>query len=108
MRAAIGLVCLMAAIPAAAFSQAAPNPFDRFDPPVVGPWEKYGGRPSGTELKPAMIPPQFRGEWNDPLRACGTGLSDMRLRIGSKVVRFYESDGEVRRVIRHNTRAIAV
>ena len=91
-----------------ASAQTEPNPFDRFDSPTVGPWEKYGGRPSGVELKPAIIPIQFRGEWNNPTKACGTGISDMRLRIDAKNIRFYESSGEVRRIIRHNSRAITV
>ena len=85
-----------------------PNPFDRFDPPVLGPWEKYGGAPSGVELKPAVIPAAFRGEWNDPITDCGAGRSDMRLRIGPNTVRFYESGGEVRRIVRHNAKAITV
>ena len=42
----------------------------------------------------AIIP----GEWNADLSACGTGLSDTRLRIDAARLTFYESIGMVRRV----------
>ena len=74
------------------------------------PFAKYGlaRAASGTDLKPPIIPAQFRGEWNGDLKACGTGLSDTRLRIFAQRVSFYESDGDVKRVLLHNGRAITV
>jgi hypothetical protein len=102
------LLPAMALISAGASLAQSPNPYQKYVAPTVGPWERYGGQPSGTEIKPALIPVAFRGEWNDPIKDCGTGISDMRLRIGPKSVRFYESEGEVRRVIRHNSRAVTV
>ena len=78
------------------------------DFPYLGPWEKYGGAPSGTEITPAALPQHFLGEWNNPLSACGTGRSDMRLIIRRDSISFWESDGEVKRVMRHNDRAVTV
>ena len=76
--------------------------------PVAKPWLKYQPKPSGIKLKMARIPQSFWGEWNTNLLECGTGLNDTRLLIDARRVRFYESDGEVRRVIFHNSRAITV
>jgi hypothetical protein len=56
----------------------------------------------------AVIPAAFRGEWNTDPAACGTGLSDSRLRVETRHLRFYESDAEVRSVTVHNSRAITV
>ena len=46
----------------------------------------------------AIIPARFHGEWNADLSACGTGLSETRLRIDAARLTFYESIGMVRRV----------
>jgi TPR repeat protein len=48
-----------------------------------------------TERALATIPAQFLGEWNDDLKACGTGLSDGRLRVYANRLQFYESTGYV-------------
>jgi len=42
------------------------------------------------------IPVQFQGEWNDKPAACGTDLSDSRLRIYSDRLQFYESSAYVK------------
>jgi hypothetical protein len=55
-----------------------------------------------------VIPRAFVGEWNTDPGACGTGLSDTRLRIESGRLRFYESDGDVRDVTVHNSRSVTV
>ena len=75
---------------------------------VGKPWLKYQPKPSGIALRPALIPSAFRGQWNTRVQDCGTGLNDSRLKIDARRIRFYESDGEVRRVILHNSRAITV
>ena len=104
----IGLLVLAAAFAPQTMAQQAHMRRASSPPPVLGPWERYGGAPSGIEVRPAIIPPAFRGEWNDPAKDCGTDHSDMRLQISAKSIQFYESNGEVRRVIRHNGRAITV
>lgn len=65
-------------------------------------------RLSGASLKPPIVPSPFRGEWNEDLSACGTAQNDSRLRITGTNLAFHESDGEVKRVIVHNSRAITV
>jgi hypothetical protein len=64
-------------------------------------------RPTDAEIKPAMIPAQFRGEWNSRLSACGTTDWDP-LTIDAKMLYFDEYHGEVQRVVRHSKRAITV
>jgi hypothetical protein len=54
------------------------------------------------------IPAPFLGEWNEVPGDCGTAMNDSRLRVEPRRVRFYESDGEVQSVTRHNARAITV
>lgn len=46
------------------------------------------------------MPPEFLGEWNENRQHCGTGLNDSRLRITATAVRFYESGGPVKAVVR--------
>ena len=46
------------------------------------------------------MPPEFQGEWNEDRQHCGTGLNDSRLRITATTVRFYESGGPVKAVVR--------
>jgi hypothetical protein len=46
------------------------------------------------------MPPAFEGEWNENREHCGTGLNDSRLRITATTVRFYESGGPVKAVVR--------
>lgn len=46
------------------------------------------------------MPPAFQGEWNENPAHCGTGLNDSRLRITATTVRFYESGGPVKAVVR--------
>jgi hypothetical protein len=78
---------------------AQPNVFDQFDTPSIA---------SGRDLRPPVVPVLFRGEWNEDLSACGSDSNDSRLRIYARKLAFYESDGEVKRVIFHNIRAITV
>lgn len=56
----------------------------------------------------STIPAPFIGEWNEDLKACGTGNNDSRLRIEPRRVRFYESDGDVQRVNVINRRSVEV
>lgn len=46
------------------------------------------------------MPAGFQGEWNENRAHCGTGLNDSRLRITADWVRFYESGGPVKAVVR--------
>lgn len=64
------------------------------------------GGNEGSSL--AIVPEAFHGEWNGELSACGTGLSETRLRIGGDRLRFYESVGDVRRVEVESGRVIDV
>jgi hypothetical protein len=64
--------------------------------------------PSGKNVVPAVIPTQFQGEWNEDIQACGKGINDSELHIGPKMINYYESDGEIRKVILHNNKAITV
>ena len=75
------------------------NPFAKFG---------FAREASGTLLKPAIVPAQFRGEWNGELRTCGKNSSDTRLIIFSRKIAFYESDGEVKSIRLLNSRAITV
>ena len=74
------------------------------------PFAKFGDarNPSGTKLKPPIVPQPFRGEWNSDIKACGTSKNDSRLIISGRRVSFYESDGDVKIVWLHNSRAITV
>ena len=45
------------------------------------------------------IPTRFHGEFNSAIIDCGTGLSDMRLRISATKIRFYESEGTVQSIL---------
>ena len=64
--------------------------------------------PSAAAEAPTDIPEAYRGEWNADLTACGSGLSDSRLRIGARSLAFHESAAEVRRVERVDARTIRV
>jgi len=63
-------------------------------------------RPAADQV--ASIPAAFRGEWNGDLSACGTGLSDTRLRVSEKKLQFYESDAEVKSAKIISSRAIEI
>jgi hypothetical protein len=65
-------------------------------------------RSASADSDKNTIPTAFRGEWSDDLTACGTGLSDARLRISASLLRFYESDGQVEEVVVHNPKSIRV
>jgi hypothetical protein len=43
----------------------------------------------------SAMPVEFRGEWNQKLRDCGTDLNDSRLVIGPHEINFYESEGPI-------------
>lgn len=64
--------------------------------------------PSGRNLKPALIPAPFLGEWNEDSSACGTANNDSKLVIKPGVLYFYESQGHVRKIVQHNPEAITV
>ena len=74
------------------------------------PFAKYGmaRTPSGAKLTPPIIPVAFRGEWNSEISACGTGSNDSRLLTSGRKISFYESDGDVKVVWLHTSRAITV
>lgn len=61
-----------------------------------------------TKATLTTIPLPFRGEWNEDLSACGTGLSDSRLRISANELQFYESTAKPRSVQIHTARAVTV
>jgi hypothetical protein len=48
------------------------------------------------------MPAGFQGEWNENLEH-GTGLNDSRLRITATTIRFYESGGPVKAVVRRGS-----
>jgi hypothetical protein len=52
-----------------------------------------------ANARTVTIPPRFQGEFNAAPRFCGTGLSDMRLRISATKIRFYESEGTVKSIL---------
>lgn len=54
--------------------------------------------PQDARSAPASLkrfPVAFRGEWNQDLAACGTGLHDSRLIITDTLIRYYESRGGI-------------
>jgi hypothetical protein len=52
------------------------------------------------------VPLEFQGEWNKDVRRCGAGADDSRLRITATTVRFYESGGPIKVVVRRGAREI--
>lgn len=54
------------------------------------------------------IPREYWGEYNDILKDCGTGLNDSRLRISWDSIRFYESEGSLKEIIRNPDGSIVV
>ena len=52
-----------------------------------------------ASARTVSIPVRFQGEYDSALRYCGTGLSDMRLRISATKIRFYESEGTVKSIL---------
>jgi hypothetical protein len=49
------------------------------------------------------MPAGFQGEWNEKREHCGTGLNDSRLRITGTTIRYYESGGPVKAVVRRGS-----
>jgi hypothetical protein len=66
-------------------------------------WIAFAAAVSG----PAVIPAEFRGEWNSRLSACGTADWDP-LSIDAKHLVYEEYAGNVNRVVRHSRRIITV
>jgi len=64
--------------------------------------------PSGTSKKLEAIPLQFHGTWDADADACKLVASDMRYYIGPSGMRFGDSVGTVRRVIRRERQSITV
>jgi hypothetical protein len=64
--------------------------------------------PAAPPQDPHTIPAAFHGEWNAQLEHCGTGLNDSAMRIEPRVMRFYESRGDVIRVTRNGERSVSV
>jgi hypothetical protein len=54
------------------------------------------------------IPRPFWGEYNERLSDCGTGNNESRLRISWDRLRFYDSTGELRELMRQPDGAIIV
>lgn len=54
------------------------------------------------------IPREYWGEYNNNLKDCGTGLNDSRLRISWDSIRFYESEGSLKEIIRNPDGSIVV
>ena len=54
------------------------------------------------------IPRRFWGEYNEILSDCGTGNNDSRLRISWNRLQFYESEGELRELIRHADGSVTI
>ena len=54
------------------------------------------------------IPRPFWGEYNEVLHDCGTGNNDTRLRISWDRLRFYESEGDLRELIRHPDGSVTI
>ena len=54
------------------------------------------------------LPREFWGEYNEKLSDCGTGNNDSRLRISWNTVRFYESTGEIRELLRQDDGSIVI
>lgn len=70
-----------------------------FEDAISGLLEPVKAREAKVEPpSPSAIPERFHGEWNADLSACGTGLSDSRVRIEASRVLFYESVAEVKSV----------
>ena len=94
-----------------AFTSCAP-PADNAPEPAetqaAAPAESRVAAPGDAAITPALIPEAFVGEWNASVRDCGTGSSDMRLRIDPARLRFHESQGAVVSVIRHDSRSVSV
>ena len=54
------------------------------------------------------IPPSYRGEWNENVAHCGTGLNDTRLRIAANSIQFYESGGVIRAAVQRGPFELAI
>jgi hypothetical protein len=65
-------------------------------------------QPAIAVARPVIIPAKFHGEFNAAQKFCGTGLSDMRLRISATKIRFYESEGAVKSILFQPNGAITV
>jgi hypothetical protein len=75
------------------------------------------GRPSSTpdrvgeemaaEPQP-HIPARFRGEWNEKLENCGTGIDHARFRIEADRIGYYESGGAVLAAVTRGESELAV
>ncbi len=61
-----------------------------------------------TQAPLLEIPGAFWGEYNQNLAHCGTGLNDSRLRVSWDTIRFYESTGTLRELIRHSDGSVTV
>jgi hypothetical protein len=54
------------------------------------------------------LPREFWGEYNENLTDCGTGNNDSRLRVSWNTVHFYESTGEIEKLLRQPDGSIVV
>lgn len=77
------------------WSDATDAPVTPEPPPTVQPGAPTAATSAAVTTE---VPERFRGEWNMELSACGTGMNDSRLVLGSNEIRFYETGGPVRRV----------
>ena len=85
-----------------AATEAAPNTVEMPAEEAMSKVDPYGA------IAAPVIPVAFRGEWNSDISACGTGSNDSRLIVFGRKISFYESDGDVKIVWLHTTRAITV
>ncbi|MDB5699207.1 MAG: hypothetical protein JWN69_2011 [Alphaproteobacteria bacterium] len=75
------------------------------------PAEASPATPNEKGVPPAAttsIPAAFLGEWNADPKDCGTGLSDSRVQVEPRRVRFHESEAQVKRVTIHNPRSVTI
>ena len=70
-----------------------------------GPIVDWGQPPSGMTM---LIPAEFQGVWDADMKACAAAASDMRSYIGTYRMRFADSVGVVRRVIRRGNKSITM
>lgn len=85
-----------------AATEAAPNSVEMPAEEAMSKVDPYGA------IAAPVIPVAFRGEWNSDTSACGTNSNDSRLIVFGRKISFWESDGDVKFVWVHTTRAITV
>ena len=54
------------------------------------------------------VPARFIGEWAASPQSCGSGTDDLALRIASKSIRYWESEGPIKAVVVRGSTEIAM